>query len=159
MSDTRATTAEPDLGKEEKGGNDGKFLRFWTTMPGILTALAAVMSAAIPGYLALRDDGGGGRPEPPIPIMVIDLGSSRVQQVEARDSGLDDPVVACGEGDADACAEVLEVLADECINGDGLACDVIYEVSEADSELEWFAATCAYRFDSDLYANACEGRI
>lgn len=91
--------------------------------------------------------------------MLIDVGSGRVEQVRARDSGLDDPWVACGQGDVDACARVLEVLAEECSDGDGLSCDVIYEVSEADSELEWFGATCGYRFDTDLYADSCEGRI
>lgn len=159
MSDAGTTIAEHHTAKEVTGGKDGRLLRFWTTIPGILTALAAMVSAAVPGYLALRDDGGGGQREPQIPIMLLDVQPGRVEQVRARGLGLDDPLVACSQGNVDACAHVLDVLAEECSDGDGLSCDVIYEVSDADSELEWFGATCGYRFDTDLYADACEGRI
>jgi hypothetical protein len=55
----------PDAPKSPTSKADGKgrFLSFWTTLPGVLTGVAAVLSAAA-GLAALWHSGGGGNGTP-----------------------------------------------------------------------------------------------
>ena len=153
------TTTDPSPGAPSH--HDGRFIRFWKTVPGLLTAVAAVLSAAVPLYLHLNNDEAAApaRAAPAVQPVIIDLGSSAIQRVERGNRAISDPVDACIAGNPMACAQVLAELEDGCDGRSGLDCDVLWEVSEAGSELEWFGATCGHRFETDIYAGECEQRI
>lgn len=48
---------------ESEGKGKGRFLAFWTTLPGILTGVAALLTAIV-GLVALLTSGGGGSNAP-----------------------------------------------------------------------------------------------
>ena len=55
--------------------------------------------------------------------------------------------------------EALDVLWDDCADGDGAACDQLYSTSEVESEYEFFGATCGERFTLAQAPIFCEGEI
>jgi hypothetical protein len=135
------------------GGGRGSF---WTSLPGVLTALAAVISAAVPLYLHFNDGGSGPRDRPEVPPVVhIHMDGGTLAQVSQDDASLDDPVAGCIGGSAPACNQVAEILVEQCDRDSPEACDWLYELTDEGSDLEWFGATCGDRFDTDLYAGRC----
>lgn len=153
------------------------FAGFMSTVPGILTAFAAVVTAAGGIYLGVHNaPASGGTPVPqPVSTMVINLkadggsppvasgsvddGAMRLDDAKATSSS--DPVERlvnqCLAGDDDACLQVLETLAQDCSDGDGPSCDDLYEISPIGSAYEDFGATCGARFPS-TYADTCSER-
>lgn len=153
MAETTETVHE-QVPQEPRAG--GGFVRFWTTLPGVLTAFAAILSAAVPLYLHLADGEGSNRDAPPVPLYVFIDDLDRVLTETGQSDALRDPVRGCMAGDAQSCARVAESLVDACDDGSGADCDLLYEVTDEGSELEWFGATCGYRYDTDLWAGECE---
>lgn len=150
----------------------GGFIRFWTTIPGILTALAALVTAAT-GYLTL--DGRSGSDEPaqpsttastlpptdtgvpsgPLTVQPADFNLARLDALpEPALDPIQEAIAACGDGDMDACVAILDGLADECEAGMGLSCDLLNELSPAGSDYELYGATCGARFEPDV-AGTC----
>jgi len=164
MSDTTTETApaRETAGPGSLGGGGGGFMRFWTTMPGVLTALAAVLTAVAGLQLAGGGSGSGGTDLPPPSVAVpapapaptvaptVPLATPMAPTVPLA-TPVDD-ATRCGRGDEGACNRILRSLVDACSAGDGFACDTVYEVTEAGSELEWFGATCGYFFTTDFFA-------
>jgi hypothetical protein len=154
-----------DTERESRGG----FIGFLGTIPGILTAAAALITAVGTGGFFLVG-GGGNNAEPDETRVVIetqaapDAPSTEVAaEVDvSADTGLssDDPVQAlidaCSQNDYDACVELLETLADGCYQGDPYLCNALYWVSPVDSDYEWYGATCGGYLDDDSYAGGCE---
>jgi hypothetical protein len=147
------------------------FLGFMSTVPGVLTAAAAVLTALGTLYVGVQNAGQDGAQPPPTPPTTIitvppttrpapepsvDPGSVRATAGPRLPS--DDPAARllsrCALGDEEACLEILDTLANECYNGDGLSCDILYEVSPVGSDYEAFGATCGARF-STQYADRC----
>ncbi|MFL6162362.1 MAG: hypothetical protein ACJ74U_09040 [Jatrophihabitantaceae bacterium] len=94
---------------------------------------------------------------PPSPAQDVDPQSLR----PAADDNLasTDPVQSlldqCDAGDDAACASILDTLSQECADGAGVSCDLLYEVSPADSAYESYGATCGGRWFSADYADTC----
>lgn len=147
------------------------FLGFMTTVPGLLTAVAAILTALGTAYVGVLNAGSGGAqplPTPPPttitvtptarpePESSVDPRSVRVDAGSRLPS--DDPGVRllnrCAQGDENACLEILDTLTNECYDGDGLSCDVLYQVSPVGSDYEAFGATCGARL-STQYAGRC----
>jgi hypothetical protein len=134
-----------------------------TTIPGILTAIGAVITAAVPIKLGTHKDAPSPTPSarpaamrinlavsgstPPSDATNIDQQSLRLDNMSAGSSRLGgaDPVEQlidqCSHGDETACIEVLDALAQDCAHGSGLGCDVLYEVSPIGSDYEAYGAT------------------
>jgi hypothetical protein len=158
----------PDRSSQEAAMRRGGFLGFLTTLPGILAALATVVSAAGGIYIAhLQKDTPPAGPTStsvtfnvagaPVPadtglVDTADLisGSTAV----ASDDEVTALVAACADGDPEACAALLDQLALECYEGYGISCDVLYQVSEVGSDYEDYGATCGGRYDWE-YAGVC----
>ena len=158
--------------RETRGG----FVGFWTSLPGVLTAIAAVVTAAGGFYFASRNhDASSSPPSPPggrqvvinltttggnAPFVPADVSASalRLNSVEtAAASPVSDArelIDRCGSGDDGACSEILDSLVNECDYGYGISCDMLYEISEPGSDYESFGATCGLRLDMS-YAGRC----
>ena len=150
---------------EDPSTQRGGFLGFLTTLPGILTATAGVLSAAGSIYYAAHDQGStssGGdtynitvQGEPvPSGSAEVDTGSLSSGMGASGDDGMSAVVDDCANGDADACTVLLDQLAQECYDGYGISCDLLYEISEPGSDYEAYGATCGGRYDW-TYADAC----
>ncbi len=75
----------------------------------------------------------------------------------AVDEAVSALVTDCADGSADACTSLLVRLAEECHQGSGTGCDVLYWVSEVGSPHEAYGATCGGRYGwAD--AGACRWR-
>jgi hypothetical protein len=156
----------------------GGFIGFWTTLPGVLTAVAAVVTAAGGFYFASRShDTSPPPPTPPDPRQVVinlttsggnapfvpaDVSASELR-LNRIDVGATDPVAnanelidRCGSGDDSACSQVLDGLVSECDYGYGMSCDMLYEISEPGSDYEAFGATCGLRLDMSYAARCSE---
>ncbi len=155
------------------------FLRFWTSVPGVLTAVAAVITAV--GSIYFTSASGSSPSPPPVPptnptpMVVVNLSQAAaaapavsgqipasqldLTQVESNIS-LDSAGVSllnrCADGDNSACLQIVEGLINECDQGYGISCDALYEISPAGSEYQWFGATCGGRVSSS-YADRCKG--
>jgi hypothetical protein len=168
MSETREAR-ETD---ETRGG----FIGFWTTLPGLLTAVAAVVTAAGGFYIASRTEHTSTPPPKPpdarevvinlstsggnAPSVPADVGSSELQ-LNRIDVAATSPVAAlreltdrCSSGDDNACSEIVDDLVNECDSGDGASCDMLYQITEPGSDFEAFGATCGQRLDMS-YAGRC----
>jgi hypothetical protein len=146
------------------------FLGFMSTVPGVLTAAAAVLTALGTVFIGVQNAGSGAAQPPAPPATTITVtpttrpaSESSVDPHSVRASAgsrlpSDDPATRllsrCAQGDEEACLEILDTLATECYDGDGLSCDVLYEVSPVGSDYEAFGATCGARF-STQYADRC----
>jgi hypothetical protein len=147
------------------------FLGFMSTVPGVLTAVAAVLTGLGTVYVGVHNAGAGGaqpQPTPPAATTTVTAGPRPAPEpsVDPRSvrvsagSGLpsDDPAARllgrCAQGDEGACLEILDTLATECYDGDGLSCDVLSAVSPVGSDYEAFGATCGARV-STQYAGRC----
>jgi len=72
----------------------------------------------------------------------------------------DDPLAAslltaCESGDRDGCTQLLDLLAQDCLDGDLAACDGLYWVTLVGSSLEEFGATCGHRVPDTSSAGRC----
>jgi hypothetical protein len=156
----------PDVVRQEGTARRGGFLGFMTSLPGVLTALAALVTAVTGGiglYLSQGDE-----PPPGGDIYVFEAapvpeGSGAVDAGDLGDglpetSGDDDVTVlvdGCLNGDPDACDTLLYVLAEACYQGDLLSCDDLYQISAVGSDFEDYGATCGGRVDDWTYAGVC----
>lgn len=143
------------------------FTGFMTTVPGVLTALAGLVTAAGGVYVAVaQNDGPIPQPTPTIITVApapMPEGSGTVDPAQAADevdtTSVDDATAAliddCAAGSYTACQALLDTLVQDCYDGDGPACDVVYEVSEPGSDYEDYGATCGGRFDDWTYADQC----
>ena len=151
------------------------FVRFWTTLPGLLTAAAAVITAIGTIYVTstVTKNTVGPSPVGPVPVVVstvttvpttppsvpadipvASLSLGRVDANSTRETGVDSLINACASGDDSACAQIIRILANGCDQGDGLSCDLLYEVSAPGSDLELFGASCGGRVSTD-FADQC----
>jgi hypothetical protein len=147
--------------QESRGG----FLGFLTTLPGILTAIAALITAGTGGVVYLANGDSSGQQE--MRIVVEQPAPDAPTEDEAAeldvsaDTGLssDDPVQDmiddCSYGDVDACVWVLETLSQDCFEGYGFSCDALYAVSPVGSAYEWYGGTCGEYFADLGYAGTC----
>lgn len=138
-------------------------MRFWTTLPGVLTAIAAVITAVGGLYFAFREDKkppppssdgreitinlvGQGGTEPTVPAVVsgsqLNLASLDRTSAEADVARMVDD---CAGGDDSSCQELLDTLVDECDRGFGVSCDALYQITAEGSDYEYFGATCGGR--------------
>ncbi|MFD2094300.1 hypothetical protein [Blastococcus deserti] len=148
----------------------GGFIGFLTTIPGILTAAAAVITALSGGLFLVQDgtapSGGAAtnitveaHPAPdsstPEDASAIDAGNA---SAELDGAAVDDSTATlideCAAGYVDACQTLLDVLVDECYYGVGLSCDILYWATPVGSAYEEYGATCGGRFGWE-YAGAC----
>ncbi len=140
------------------------FLGFWTTLPGVLTAAAAVITALTGAFVLFHDNGRDGATGPPgTPNIIVVPGPAPVVPQDVSPAVLDlsalrtgpasptaqveDAIDGCLAGDDLACASIIDSLVAECDAGYGISCDMLYEVSPFDSDYETFGATCGARFD------------
>ncbi|MCZ2860685.1 hypothetical protein [Blastococcus sp. VKM Ac-2987] len=148
--------------EEAPAAHHGGFL---TTLPGILTAVAAVITALSGGlgiYLAQgsgNTSGGLGQDAAPAPVGTVQADPDRVAgQLGGVSVGdeIDALVGDCAAGSVDACTALMDRLVDECHLGDPLSCDALYWLSPFGSVYEDYGATCGGRYDW-TYAGACSG--
>lgn len=140
----------------ERGG-------FWTTIPGVLTALATLVTAVFGAYVGLnqlkKDDGPpqvapAPAPAPPSGDTYIVVDPSALQAVAESDLASADPVDACANGDRQACVVVLDTLSGECGGANWEACDALFELAPEGSEYEVYGRTCG-GVDEGENASAC----
>lgn len=145
---------------------------FWGSLPGVLTALAGLVTALGTAALGVHEAQQKGSPPPPVSISIQSpaaapsggqAGASGVagsQVTEEIPSDADGEVRsladACQGGDAQACLALLDSFASACYGGDLLACDALYEVSPSGSDYQYYGATCGGRASTD-YADRCSG--
>jgi hypothetical protein len=171
--------------KEEQPAKSG----FFTTMPGVLTAVAAIITAVGGVYGVYATQNKGDQPPPPpttspaaaddpttptpseptnVPIIIAlgDLNGQESTDTSPIDEAftawylsadLDRQTVAdaCGVGDVDSCTLLEQVLAQDCQDTFDAACDILYFVEPAGSELENLGATCGYYFEDWSFAGRC----
>ena len=140
-----------------------------TTLLGVLTALAAVVTAVGGLYLGFR--GGADQShafddtneEPTVPDaprwQEVDPSQINVTNLNGIDTddlgdGVDSTIDDCANGSLDACIVLLDQLAVDCFDGFWLSCDVLYLVSPAGSDYEWFGGTCGGSF-AEPYDGYC----
>jgi hypothetical protein len=137
-----------------------------TSLPGVLTAVAGLVTAATGGlglYLNQDDGVGSGGDTIIIEAEPVPEGNGEVD-AESLDAGLpetsgDDEVTAlvdgCLNGDPSACDTLLYLLAEECYAGYMISCDALYQISEYGSAFEDYGATCGGRHYDWTYAGIC----
>lgn len=160
--------------QEPRGG----FVGFLTTLPGIITACAALITA-IGGIYVVNDAGGQPEPPPvvapthepepeptvepeaepaPLPTDSINLASQLRVDVDpgfSVDDSVEVMIEDCALGDVASCVELLDTLSWACYDGYGISCDALYWVSPIDSDYEWFGGTCGGWFADFSYAGRC----
>lgn len=147
----------------------GGFVQFMTTVPGILTAIAAIITAAGGIYIGSHRDGSsagttnlvmtaGGAPAT---VTYVDPQTLRLSNASADVSALgsNDPVQGlvgqCAAGDDGACASILDMLAQECADGVGASCDALFQLSPEGSDYQAYGASCGDRWPSEDVAGLC----
>ncbi len=124
---------------------------FWSSMPGILTAIATLVTAVVGGFLGyqqLKKDSASPAPSPP-PSVHLTVDMAALPAVAASQPAIADPVDGCANGNEADCLTVLDMLTEGCGTGNMQACDLLYEVTPVGSDQEEFAATCGYRDDGE----------
>jgi hypothetical protein len=154
------------------------FIGFLTTIPGILTALAGLLTAAGGVYVATHDSKSGSPESKPVVVNLTMPGSAaptasaNVDQQTLRldnasnelatlpNNTTGDPyqqlVDQCNQGSIEACSAILETLSQECYQGYGGSCDVLFAVSPLGSDYEMYGATCGYRLSPDIAGRCSE---
>ncbi len=160
--------------------NKSPFVAFWSTLPGIFTGIAAVITAVASLYIATRNTTPDAPPDNtttsmdttstsmdttstsapsdiiPGPTPTSLSGDSpELREVDWATSAFQSAVEACTLGDENACVFVFDTLANECSEGVLDGCDLLYEWSPPDSEYEYYGATCGYRVEHIDYAGEC----
>jgi hypothetical protein len=135
-------------------------------LPGILTAIAALITAGTGAVVYLAN---GNDSEPDKTRLVIETQAAPATPTDeeaaavkasadtdlSSDGPVQDMIDDCGNGDIEACAWVLETLAQECYDGYGISCDALYAVSPIGSDYEWYGGTCGEYFADLTYAGTC----
>ena len=153
---------------DEGNSSGSRFMRFWTTLPGVLTAIAAVITAVGGLYFAFREDKkppppssegreitinlvgqGGTEPSVPADVSGSQLNLASLDSTSALEAEVAGMVNDCAAGDDSACQELLDNLVDECDRGFGVSCDALYQVTAEGSDYEYFGATCGGRVGSE----------
>jgi hypothetical protein len=128
-------------------------------MPGVLTALAGVITALATLYAVHVSSGSSAPPLPQSPQPApdvstsVDAGSVAEQVGDTSWTGttVDDEATTlatdCADGSIDACTALLDLLAWECSDGDPYACDALYLISPVGSDHEACGATRGGRFE------------
>ncbi len=144
----------------------GGFLGFVTSLPGVLTAVAVLLSAAIGGVgLYLHDDGGSGGDGgtyvlEPGPVPRGD-GQVDTQELDADlpEASGDEEITAlvngCRDGVTSDCETLLYLVAVDCSDGSWSSCDDLFLISAYASPYQDYGATCGGRFDDWTYAGNC----
>jgi hypothetical protein len=164
-----------EQGMSEQATTRNGFVGFLTTVPGILTAIAALATALGSVYLGVHGDPLGSRPDqkpatltvnltmspggpPPAAAATTSQESLRLDNVDSGQLATDDPVQqlidGCTQGVESSCVEILDELTQSCSTGSGLSCDVLYEISPPGSNYEEYGATCGARV-GDEFADTC----
>jgi hypothetical protein len=144
------------------------FVRFWTSLPGMFTAIAGLITAGTGVYFATQDQH---RSEPSSYVINLEMppgatppsgtyeaGSldlSSYANIPLGDASSMDDIDYCAAGDLAACERLLDGLVLECDAGYGVSCDALFAVAPAGSDYEWFGATCGARLD-ETYAGQCQ---
>ena len=142
---------QPGLGSSPDANS--RFAHFWTTIPGILTALGTLV-AGVAAFVAIfvgkggEDSPGGGG------TTIINERASEEVINNLDEYAEDDIITACEGGDENACARMFDAIYRECSQGYLGSCDVLYWISPVGSEYEYFGATCGNRADA-TYAGTC----
>ena len=156
----------PNPPTQDSSTRRGGFLGFLTTLPGILTAAAGVISAAGGILYVVNDKGPSSNPAGATYNITLQGGSVPSGSGQVDTSSLSTGVHAsvddqasvlindCASGNPNACTTLLDQLAQECYDGYGISCDVLYEVSASGSDYQAYGATCGGRYDW-TYADAC----
>jgi hypothetical protein len=150
---TLGTDAQSATTSPQRAG----FLGFLGTIPGILTAVAGLVTAFATLYavhVSSRPPEQLTESAQPAPDASVDPDVVATQADSAPTAG--DTVLAdetdallndCADGYLDSCVALLDVLVDDCYYGDPYACDVLYWISPIGSDYEAYGATCGGRFD------------
>jgi hypothetical protein len=138
-----------------------------TSLPGVLTAVAGLLSAATGGvglYLS-HDDGPGpvGDTYNIIEAAPVPEGDGQIDSgglgEGLPDSSGDDQITTLANGCLDGvmsdCDTLLSVVAVACADGDMVLCDDLYQISEYGSSYEDYGATCGGRYYDWTYAGIC----
>jgi hypothetical protein len=161
---TSDDSRDAGAGGPEKGR--GGFITFWGTLPGVLTALAGLVTAVGGIYFASGQSTQETQAPPttqasaissdaPVVVPML-ISPSELQTVEVDEPALTDPFDGCADGNIADCQRLIEELVADCDYGDPDACNVLYELSPVGSDLEDFGGTCGYRLDDWSYAGECE---
>jgi hypothetical protein len=143
--------------------SSGGFLGFLRTIPGILTACAALITAVgtVAGvYLASANASDSEEPgtvdtSQPAPEPEPEPAPEPAPEPEPEPEPEPDPYYACFAGVLEACGEVLDILDADCLAGDPLSCDWLYLASPIDSAYWWDGGTCGWYFQDLSYAGFC----
>ncbi len=95
---------------------------------------------------------GTGRPRPTVADDVTPSQLNLTALDEANDQlrrELEQIVDDCASGDDESCQTLLDALVEECDEGYGFSCDVLYQISPSGSDYEAFGATCGGRVDEE----------
>jgi hypothetical protein len=156
----------PQESVPQEGTRRGGFLGFMTSLPGVLTAVAGLVTAATGGvglYLSHDDE-----PSPEGNTYIIEAAPVPEEDGEVDADGLgaglpeasgDDEVTAlvtgCLNGDLSDCDTLLYLVAAACYDGDLVSCDDLYQISAYGSAYEDYGATCGGRYYDWTYAGVC----
>ena len=105
------------------------FLRFWTSLPGVLTAVAAVITAV--GSIYLASSGGTANAVPPQPtssaaVPTPALDTTQLDSVRNSTTSADQALInSCAGGDGNSCTLVVTGLQQECSQGLAVSCNVL----------------------------------
>jgi hypothetical protein len=151
---------------QESTTRRGGFLGFMTSLPGVLTAVAGLLSVATGGVgLYLHHDGGSGgdRGTSVIEPGPVPRGDGQVdpQELDADlpEASGDEETTAlvngCLDGVTSDCETLLYLVAVECSDGSLSSCDDLFLISAYASPYQDYGATCGGRFDDWTYAGDC----
>jgi hypothetical protein len=167
-------TTSDDSRNAEGGGPEtgrGGFMSFWGTLPGVLTALAGLVTAVGGIYIASAQSTQEALPpptttqtsvisnhslEPPVVFLPVPISPSELQDAQVDEPELTDRLEGCADGNIADCERLIEELVWDCDYGDSDACNALWELSPMGSDLEDFGGTCGYRLDDWSYAGQCE---
>ena len=153
----------------EETGSDKRFSAILDIDSGILTASAAVITAFGTIYVAILTHNPSqdhAMPTSPATVTIsqpaaqptddgnVTLRLDSVNSSISTETGVESMIRDCASGDDGACIEILDTLANGCYQGNGLSCDVLYEVSAIGSDYEAYGATCGGRAGTQ-YADSC----
>jgi hypothetical protein len=107
------------------------FLRFWTSLPGVLTAAAAVITAVGSIYLASSGATANAVPapaaaQPSSSATTRSLSATQIDSITNSTNNADRALInSCAGGDQNSCALVVTGLQQECSQGLAVSCNVL----------------------------------
>ena len=126
MTETASTRAN------ETASTSG-FLRFWTSLPGVLTAVITAATAVGSIYLASSGATANAVPAPAAPqpsstaaAPTPALNATQIDSVRNSTTTADQALInSCAGGDANSCAMVVTGLQQECSQGLAVSCNML----------------------------------